>query len=77
MIDGSGLLFSEVKPIERIQILSTLPPKPEVDRLVAQFFDRPNFPLSIPRTFSCIMLFGTLLICDSHPASADFHERGM
>ncbi|EXJ87214.1 hypothetical protein A1O3_04173 [Capronia epimyces CBS 606.96] len=47
-VDGTSLLFSQVKPIERVEMLSTLPPKPEVDRLVAQFFDRDTFPLSIP-----------------------------
>ncbi|GKZ43548.1 hypothetical protein AbraIFM66951_004914 [Aspergillus brasiliensis] len=46
--DGSSLLFGQVKPLERIEILSTLPPKHQVDRLVAQFFDTENFRISVP-----------------------------
>ena len=49
MVDGSSLLFSQVKPIERIEILSALPPKPELDRLIARFFDHDNFPIGVPR----------------------------
>ncbi|KAI1379214.1 hypothetical protein F4677DRAFT_410932 [Hypoxylon crocopeplum] len=47
-VDGSSLLFSQVKPIERIEIISTLPSKPEVDRLISQFFNRQTFPINIP-----------------------------
>ncbi|KAH8202702.1 hypothetical protein TruAng_003188 [Truncatella angustata] len=47
-VDGSSLLFNQVKPIERIEILSTIPPKSEVDRLVSQFFDRQAFPIAVP-----------------------------
>lgn len=46
-VDGSGLLYSQVKPIERIEILSTLPPKSEVDRLIAHFFNRQVFPIAV------------------------------
>ncbi|KAK9451148.1 uncharacterized protein V1518DRAFT_370393 [Limtongia smithiae] len=47
-VDGSSLLFNQVKPIERIEILSTLPPKPEVDRLISRFFDGRGFPINVP-----------------------------
>jgi len=50
-VDGSGLLYSQVKPIERIEILSTLPPKLEVDRLIARFFDHQNFPIAVAREY--------------------------
>lgn len=48
-VDGSSLLFDQVKPLERIGIISTLPPKHEVDWLITQFFNRATFPLAIPR----------------------------
>ncbi|KAJ9142435.1 hypothetical protein NKR23_g7269 [Pleurostoma richardsiae] len=48
MVDGSSLLFSQVKPIERIEILSSLPPKPEVGRMISHFFDRQAFPIAVP-----------------------------
>lgn len=47
-VDGSSLLYDQVKPLDRISILSSLPPKHEVDWLIAQFFDRQNFPIAIP-----------------------------
>ncbi|KAH8892610.1 hypothetical protein GQ53DRAFT_685973 [Thozetella sp. PMI_491] len=47
-VDGSSLLFNQVKPIERMEILSTLPPKHEVDRLIAQFFNTKTFPIRSP-----------------------------
>ncbi|KAI1128812.1 hypothetical protein F5Y10DRAFT_277234 [Nemania abortiva] len=47
-VDGSSLLFDQVKPIEKMEILSTLPPKQEVDWLISQFFDRQTLPLAIP-----------------------------
>lgn len=50
LADGSSLLFGQVKPIDRIEILATLPPKRELDNLVAVFFDRPTFPIAVPRT---------------------------
>ncbi|OIW30746.1 hypothetical protein CONLIGDRAFT_653517 [Coniochaeta ligniaria NRRL 30616] len=46
-VDGAGLLYSQVKPIERIEILSTLPPKSEVDRLISCFFDTQTFPMAV------------------------------
>lgn len=49
-LDGSSLLFTEVAPIERLEILSTLPPRTETDRLITWFFDWQNFPVSVPRT---------------------------
>lgn len=48
-IDGSGLLFSQVKPMERIEIISSLPPKWEVDRLISTFFNYDDFPINLPR----------------------------
>src|SRR4051812_37739820 len=48
-VDGTSLLFNQVKPIDRMEILSSLPPKAEVDRLVAWFFGRQDFPITIPR----------------------------
>ncbi|KXX78343.1 Activator of stress genes 1 [Madurella mycetomatis] len=48
LVDGSSLLFNQVKPIERMEILSALPPKPEVDQLLARFFDCQAFPISVP-----------------------------
>ncbi|KAK6083227.1 fungal specific transcription factor domain-containing protein [Seiridium cupressi] len=47
-VDGASLLFSQAKPIERIEILSTLPHKPEVDRLISQFFNHETFPITVP-----------------------------
>ncbi|SPQ17721.1 2b269531-e530-4eb7-ab25-91184f394da8 [Thermothielavioides terrestris] len=47
-VDGSSLLFNQVKPLERIEILATLPPKAEVDRLISYFFDRQAFPIRVP-----------------------------
>ncbi|KAK3376795.1 hypothetical protein B0T24DRAFT_550712 [Lasiosphaeria ovina] len=47
-VDGSSLLFNQAKPIERIEIISTLPPKPEVDRMIAFFFNRSAFPIAVP-----------------------------
>lgn len=47
-VDGSSLLFNQVKPIERLEILASLPPKSETDRMIAKFFDRQNFPINIP-----------------------------
>ncbi|KAJ8119753.1 hypothetical protein ONZ43_g3369 [Nemania bipapillata] len=47
-VDGSSLLFDQVKPLEKMEILSTIPPKHEVDGLISQFFDREAFPLAIP-----------------------------
>lgn len=57
MIDGSSLLFNQVKPIEHMEVLSALPPKAEVDQLVRNFFDRNSFPISVPRK-SIIMCRG-------------------
>ncbi|KAK0712051.1 hypothetical protein B0H67DRAFT_493035 [Lasiosphaeris hirsuta] len=47
-VDGSSLLFNQVKPIEHTEILSSLPPRPELDGLISQFFDTQNFPITIP-----------------------------
>jgi hypothetical protein len=48
-VDGSSLLFGQVKQIELLEILATLPPKPEVDKLISQFFDRKTFPITVAR----------------------------
>ncbi|KAJ4290251.1 hypothetical protein N0V90_010466 [Kalmusia sp. IMI 367209] len=47
-IDGSSLLFTQVAPVERIEIISTLPPRPEVERQISWFFDRQTFPITVP-----------------------------
>jgi hypothetical protein len=47
-IDGTSLLFTEVAPIERLEILSSLPPRTETERLVSWFFDHQSFPVSVP-----------------------------
>ncbi len=59
-VDGTGLLFNQVKPIDRMEILSSLPPKPEVDRLIAWFFRRQDFPITIPRTYSQMLVSAPL-----------------
>lgn len=38
--------------MEITDILATLPPKPEVDKLICQFFDREAFPFSVVRKLS-------------------------
>ncbi|KKK24816.1 hypothetical protein AOCH_000267, partial [Aspergillus ochraceoroseus] len=48
IVDGSSFLFGHVKPMERIEILATFPPKPEVDKLIRQFFDRKTLPITVP-----------------------------
>ena len=48
-VDGSSLLFGHVKQIEKLEILATLPPKPEVDKLISLFFDRKTFPITVAR----------------------------
>ncbi|GAD97950.1 conserved hypothetical protein [Paecilomyces variotii No. 5] len=46
-VDGSSLLFSQVQRVDKMELLLTLPPKPEVDKLIHYFFDRENFPIPI------------------------------
>jgi hypothetical protein len=48
-VDGSSLLFNQVKPIERVEILSSLPHQPEVYRLISHFFNTKDFPIAVPR----------------------------
>jgi hypothetical protein len=48
-VDGASLLFGQVKQIDKTEILATLPPKVEVDRLLCQFFDRKSFPITTAR----------------------------
>jgi hypothetical protein len=47
--DGSSLLFGQVKQIDILEILATLPPKPEIDKLLSQFFDQKKFPITVAR----------------------------
>jgi len=42
-------LFAQVTPVTRIEILSSLPSRDEMDLLVDYFFDHERFPISIPR----------------------------
>jgi hypothetical protein len=48
-VDGPGLLFGQAKQIELTEILATLPPKTEVDKLISQFFDYKTFPIMVAR----------------------------
>ncbi|KAI9148201.1 Efflux pump mlcE [Paramyrothecium foliicola] len=45
-VDGSSLLFRQANPIERLEILASLPPKAEVNQLISRFFDRETFPIT-------------------------------
>ncbi|KAJ9640260.1 hypothetical protein H2204_003485 [Knufia peltigerae] len=47
-VDGSSLLFQQVEPVERVEILSGLPSKPQVDKLISYFFDHQSFPITVP-----------------------------
>ncbi|RAO64651.1 uncharacterized protein BHQ10_000663 [Talaromyces amestolkiae] len=47
MVDGSSLLFGQVQRTDKIELLTTLPPKHQVDKLIHHFFDRDNFPITI------------------------------
>ncbi|KAL2845926.1 hypothetical protein BJY01DRAFT_213775 [Aspergillus pseudoustus] len=47
-VDGTSLLFSQVQPVDIAEIIASLPPKPEIDKLLQWFFDYDSFPLSIP-----------------------------
>jgi hypothetical protein len=48
-VDGSSLLFGQVRQINLTEILATLPPKTEVDKLIYQFFDHKTFPITVAR----------------------------
>jgi hypothetical protein len=48
-VDGSSLLFGQVKPIARVEILANVPPKSKTDKLIQQFFDRDTFPITVAR----------------------------
>ncbi|KAF3769429.1 hypothetical protein M406DRAFT_343692 [Cryphonectria parasitica EP155] len=56
-VDGSGLLFSEARPLDRMEILSSLPSKPQMDGLMARVFDRKTFPIAVP----CILHMATFM----------------
>ncbi|GAM39498.1 hypothetical protein TCE0_034f11099 [Talaromyces pinophilus] len=47
MVDGSSLLFGQVQRTDKIELLTTLPPKHQVDKLIHHFFDRDHFPITI------------------------------
>ncbi|KAL3455536.1 hypothetical protein BJX64DRAFT_294958 [Aspergillus heterothallicus] len=48
VVDGTSLLFSQVQRVDEAEVIASLPPKPEIDKLLRWFFDRENFPLNIP-----------------------------
>ncbi|KAK0641734.1 fungal-specific transcription factor domain-containing protein [Cercophora newfieldiana] len=47
-VDGASLLFAQTSSASVEEILSSLPPKHELDRLVEYFFDYESFPLNLP-----------------------------
>jgi hypothetical protein len=51
MVDGSSLLFGQVQRTDKIELLTTLPPKHQVDKLIHHFFDRDHFPITIVRKY--------------------------
>ena len=51
MVDGSSLLFGQVQRTDKIELMTTLPPKRQVDKLIHNFFDRDNFPITIVRKY--------------------------
>jgi len=66
------LLFGHVEQIEIIEILATLPPKPEVDKLIGQFFDRKTFPITVARKLRQIVFHTTHKLTKS---PAILHEQ--
>jgi hypothetical protein len=48
-VDGSSLLFGQVKQIEILEILANVPPKSKSDKLIQQFFDHETFPITVAR----------------------------
>ena len=49
LVDGPLILSGKVRQIEFSELLATLPPKPQVDRLIRQFFDCKTFGLPTHR----------------------------
>ncbi|KAL4733851.1 hypothetical protein BDV11DRAFT_175311 [Aspergillus similis] len=47
-VDGTSLLFGHVQRVDVAEILSSLPPRNEMSKLIQWFFDRKNFPISVP-----------------------------
>ncbi|EAA64658.1 hypothetical protein AN2553.2 [Aspergillus nidulans FGSC A4] len=47
-VDGTSLLFGHVQRVDILEILSSLPPRNEMSKLIQWFFDRKNFPISVP-----------------------------
>ncbi|RDW67411.1 fungal specific transcription factor domain-containing protein [Aspergillus mulundensis] len=47
-VDGTSLLFGHVERVDIPEILSSLPPKHELDNLIQWFFNKKKFPLSVP-----------------------------
>ncbi|KAL4814653.1 hypothetical protein BDW67DRAFT_165369 [Aspergillus spinulosporus] len=47
-VDGTSLLFGHVQRVDIPEILSSLPPRNKMSKLIQWFFDRNNFPISVP-----------------------------
>ncbi|KAL6233532.1 hypothetical protein BDW75DRAFT_214854 [Aspergillus navahoensis] len=47
-VDGTSLLFGHIQRVDISEILSSLPPRNEISKLICWFFDRKNFPISVP-----------------------------
>ncbi|KAL5048576.1 hypothetical protein BDW71DRAFT_205274 [Aspergillus fruticulosus] len=47
-VDGTSLLFGHVQRVDIPEILSSLPPRSEMGKLIQWFFDRKSFPISVP-----------------------------
>lgn len=75
-VDGTSLLFGQVERVDLPVILSSLPVKAEVDKLVRWFFDCTNFPLAIPRTYIDSYQSRRLPISSYH-TSTDLYARGI
>jgi hypothetical protein len=49
MFDGTGFLSGQFKQVQLSDILASLPPKDEADKMVHEFFDHDNFPIPTAR----------------------------
>ncbi|KAL4973034.1 hypothetical protein BDW66DRAFT_154184 [Aspergillus desertorum] len=47
-VDGTSLLFGHVQRVDISEILSSLPPRVEMDKLLRWFFNEKDFPISVP-----------------------------
>lgn len=43
--DAPGLLWGMAKPVNREELIASLPPKPACDKLMARFFDEEESPV--------------------------------